>query len=139
MLFRSEVFVGMEFGQSREYSEQSAAAIDTEVKRILDEAHIRAQKLITDHRDRLEAVVAALLERDTLSREQFVALMEGRELPPMTEAEKMKPAQEWEEEESSADQEEATEGDSSLGHQESILSYFNSDANEREVFWEPKE
>ena len=134
-----EVFVGMEFGQSREYSEQSAAAIDAEVKRILDEAHDRAQKLITDHRDRLEAVVAALLERDTLSREQFVTLMEGRELPPMTEAEKMRPVEEWKEEEDPADQEGAPKSDPDFGRQESIFSYFGSDSDEREAFWEPKE
>ncbi|MDD3411953.1 MAG: ATP-dependent zinc metalloprotease FtsH, partial [Eubacteriales bacterium] len=70
-----EVFVGMEFGQSREYSEQSAAAIDAEVKRIVDECYQRAQRILTENLDRLTAVAEALLERDTLTRREFEAVM----------------------------------------------------------------
>lgn len=77
-----EVFVGMEFGQSREYSEQSAAAIDSEVKRIVDECYVRAQRILTEHREQLNAVAEALLERDTLSRTEFEAVMRGEALPP---------------------------------------------------------
>ncbi len=89
-----EIFVGMEFGQSREYSEQSAAAVDQEVKRLLDECYARACKLLSENRDRLEAVAEALLERDTLSRVDFETLMDGGTLPPMTEAERMRPTPE---------------------------------------------
>ncbi len=88
-----EVFVGMEFGQSREYSEQSAAAIDTEVKRIIDLCYNRACELLTQHQDRLNAVAEALLDRDTLNRTEFEAVMRGEELPPKTEAEKVAPNQ----------------------------------------------
>ena len=87
-----EVFVGMEFGQSREYSEQSAAAIDQEVKRLLDECYARACKLLKDHMDKLIAVAEALLERDTLTRADFERVMRGEPLPPMTEVEKMQPS-----------------------------------------------
>ena len=87
-----EVFVGMEFGQSREYSEQSAAAIDQEVKRLLDECYARACKLLKDHMDKLVAVAEALLERDTLTRADFECVMRGEPLPPMTEVEKMQPS-----------------------------------------------
>lgn len=76
-----EVFVGMEFGQSREYSEQSAAAIDAEVKRIVDECYVRAQKILTDHSEQLTAVAEALLKLDTLSRTEFEAVMRGETLP----------------------------------------------------------
>ena len=79
-----EVFVGMEFGHSREYSEQSASAIDDEIKRIVDECYTRAQKLLSEHRAQLNAVAEALLERDTLSRAEFEAVMRGEELPPET-------------------------------------------------------
>ena len=89
-----EVFVGMEFGQSREYSEQSAAAIDQEVKRLLDECYARACKLLKDHMDKLIAVAEALLERDTLTRADFECVMRGEPLPPMTEVEKMQPSSE---------------------------------------------
>jgi len=86
-----EIFVGMEFGQSREYSEQSAAAIDAEVKKILDDCYRRAQQLLTDNRNRLDAVVEALLDRETLSRSDFEALMSEKPLPPQTDVEKLKP------------------------------------------------
>ncbi len=78
-----EVFVGMEFGQSREYSEQSAAAIDAEVKRIVDMCYVRAQRILTENRQKLTNVAEALLERDTLSRKEFEAVMNGEPLPPV--------------------------------------------------------
>jgi len=85
-----EVFVGMEFGQSREYSEQSAATIDAEIKRLIDLCYNRACELLTQNQDKLTAVAEALLERDTLNRAEFEAIMRGEELPPMTDAEKLK-------------------------------------------------
>ena len=88
-----EVFVGMEFGQSREYSEESAAEIDAEVKRLLDQCYARACKLLEENRDKLVAVSEALLERDTLSRAEFEAVMNGEPLPPLSEADKMKPSE----------------------------------------------
>ena len=84
-----EVFVGMEFGQSREYSEQFAATIDTEVKRLIDLCYNRACELLTQHQDKLTAVAEALLDRDTLNRAEFEAVMRGEPLPPKTEAEKV--------------------------------------------------
>jgi len=87
-----EVFVGMEFGQSREYSEQSAATIDNEVKRLIDLCYQRACELLTENRDKLTAVAEALLDRDTLGRKEFEMVMAGEELPPKTEAEKVEPA-----------------------------------------------
>jgi len=134
-----EVFVGMEFGQSREYSEQSAAAIDAEVKRMLDECYTRAQKLISDNRDKLEAVVASLLERETLSREEFVAIMEGRELPPLTEAEKLKPAQAAPSPEPTVTEEAKGSGENERNARNRVLPYFGRDAQEGDAFLEPKE
>ena len=87
-----EVFVGMEFGQSREYSEQSAATIDNEVKRLIDLCYQRACELLTQNCDKLTAVAEALLDRDTLNRQEFETVMAGEELPPKTEAEKVEPA-----------------------------------------------
>ena len=87
-----EVFVGMEFGQSREYSEQSAAAIDTEVKHMRDKCYARACRLSEDNRDKRVAVAEALLERETLNRTEFEAVMRGEPLPPMSVVEQMKPS-----------------------------------------------
>ena len=89
-----EVFVGMEFGQSREYSEQSAATIDSEVKRMIDLCYQRACELLTENRDKLIAVAEALLDRDTLNRKEFEMVMAGEELPPKTEAEQVEPTAE---------------------------------------------
>ena len=86
-----EVFVGMEFGQSREYSEQSAATIDAEVKRLIDLCYERACQLLTENRDKLTAVAESLLDRDTLNRSEFEMVMRGETLPPKTEAEQLKP------------------------------------------------
>ena len=76
-----EVFVGMEFGQSREYSESFAAQIDTEVKRLLDTCYARTKELIAAHREELERLVAALEKDQTVSRREFIALMDGTPLP----------------------------------------------------------
>ena len=101
-----EVFVGMEFGQSREYSEQSAATIDAEVKRLIDLCYERACQLLTENRDKLTAVAESLLDRDTLNRAEFEMVMRGEELPPKTEAEKVQPAVEAEEPETAEEPEE---------------------------------
>ena len=83
----NEVFVGMEFGQSREFSEQTAASIDAEVKRIVDEAYKRAVKLLTDNKEKLTNVAEALLKHQTLNLKEFQMAMHGDELPDELEPE----------------------------------------------------
>ena len=104
-----EVFVGMEFGQSREYSEQSAAAIDAAVKQLMDRCYQRAVSLLKEHFDQLKGVAEALLERDTLSRVEFEAIMNGQPLPPMSEVEMLKPNLSVEDKDAPADEETAEE------------------------------
>ena len=89
-----EVFVGMEFGQSRGYSEEVAARIDAEVRRLLDKAYAMALKAIEEHRDRFDKLVEALLDQDTVSRKEFVVLMETGEIPEGIEDDKPRPAAE---------------------------------------------
>ncbi len=76
-----EVFVGMEFGQSREYSEEVAARIDKEVSRILAECYETAKRILTENKDRLDQLVDALITYETLNRAEFVALMETGKVP----------------------------------------------------------
>ncbi len=83
----NEVFVGMEFGQSREFSEQTAAAIDAEVKHIVDESYKRAVKLLADNKDKLMRVAEALLKHETLNHKEFAAVMNGDDLPDALEPE----------------------------------------------------
>ena len=76
-----EVFVGMEFGQSREYSEEIAAKIDREVAAMLAERYELAKKILREKKERLDKLVEALLKQETLNRAEFVALMETGEVP----------------------------------------------------------
>ncbi len=72
-----EVFVGMEFGQSREYSEEIAARIDREVSEILAKCYETAKKILREKKDRLDSLVAALLDQETLNRAEFLSIMES--------------------------------------------------------------
>lgn len=76
-----EVFVGMEFGQSREYSEEVATQIDREVKALLDQCYETAKQILREHLERLHQLVDALMEHETLNRAEFLALMETGEVP----------------------------------------------------------
>ena len=83
-----EVFVGMEFGQSREYSEEIAAKIDREVASILAKCYEQAKKILSDNKDKLELLAQSLLEQETLNRAEFVSLMETGTLPETNEGDK---------------------------------------------------
>ncbi len=83
-----EVFVGMEFGQSRGYSEETAAKVDAEVKRLCQECYDMAVKALTDNRDKLDLLTEALLQHETLSRQEFVTLMDTGVMPEITSANK---------------------------------------------------
>ena len=76
-----EVFVGMEFGQSREYSEEIAAKIDREVAAILARCYDQAKAILREKKESLDALVAALLKYETLNRAEFLAVMETGEVP----------------------------------------------------------
>ena len=86
-----EVFVGASFGHSREYSEELAAKVDAEVSELLKSCYQTAMDTLTQHQDKLNGLAELLIERETLSRGEFVAFMEGRPLP---ERSKGEPAQE---------------------------------------------
>ena len=77
-----EVFLGREFGTRREVSEQTAQTVDGEVKRLIDEAFGTALRLITEHRDLLERIALALLDRETIDREDLSLLARDLPLPP---------------------------------------------------------
>ncbi|MBW1713397.1 MAG: ATP-dependent zinc metalloprotease FtsH [Deltaproteobacteria bacterium] len=62
-----QIFLGREISQHRDYSEQTAQLIDEEVKRLITENHKRAKDLLTRHRETLEVLAQALLEKETLN------------------------------------------------------------------------
>ncbi|HXE58476.1 MAG TPA: ATP-dependent zinc metalloprotease FtsH, partial [Gemmatimonadales bacterium] len=77
-----EIFLGREIAQRREISERTAQMVDDEVKRLIDEAYERARRILVEHRDLLDRISLALLERETLDREDLELLVQGKELPP---------------------------------------------------------
>ena len=69
-----EVFLGRDMGHQRDYSEDIAAIVDEEVKRLIEGAHDEAWEVLVEHRDVLDALVLELLEKETLNKEQLAAI-----------------------------------------------------------------
>jgi cell division protease FtsH len=65
------IFLGREISEQRDYSESIAEQIDQEVRKLVSEAHDRAREILSDYRDRLDAVAERLLEVETVTREEF--------------------------------------------------------------------
>jgi len=80
-----EIFLGRELAQRREISERTSELVDEEVKRIIDTAYRRAREILEGRRATLDALAAALLERETLERDEIMAVLEGKPLPPRRE------------------------------------------------------
>lgn len=70
------VFMGRDFGHTRDFSEEIAAEIDKEVKRIVDECYETASSLLNQNKDMLEYISKKLLEEETIDEKAFVALMD---------------------------------------------------------------
>jgi cell division protease FtsH len=77
-----EVFLGRELTSRRTVSERTAQQVDDEVSRVINEAYNRATDTLTTHRELLERIANALLERETLGREDIAVLERGEQLPP---------------------------------------------------------
>ena len=69
-------FMGMDFGERRNYSEEIARSIDNEVRRMVDEAYGRARQILTQNRDKLVLLAETLLEQEVLDRKEFLKLLE---------------------------------------------------------------
>ncbi len=70
------VFMGRDFGHLKDYSEEIAAQVDEEVKRIITEQYEKAKKLLTENRDIMEAIVKVLLEKETLEEAEVDEIIE---------------------------------------------------------------
>ncbi len=73
------IFLGRQIQEERNYSEDVAKLIDSEVKEIIDRARQRAYDLLSQHRDKLDVVVRRLIAEETLSSEEFEKIFEGDE------------------------------------------------------------
>jgi cell division protease FtsH len=74
-------FLGRDLMEDRNYSEEIAISIDREVKKIIDESYQRAEQILIGNRDKVDAIVKVLLEKETLEREAFEDLMYGPDGP----------------------------------------------------------
>lgn len=81
-----EVFIGREWAHSRNFSEDTARIVDAEVKKFVQNARDNCHALLTEHIDKLHALAAALLERETLTGEDIELLIKGEPLPPFNPA-----------------------------------------------------
>ena len=75
-----EVFLGRDFSKGRNYSEEVAAQIDKEIRRIIEVAYERAESLLKENMNRLHNVASALLEKEKLEANEFEAIFNGTEI-----------------------------------------------------------
>lgn len=80
-----ELFLGRDYQSTHNYSEQIAALIDAEVKKILEKGHQTALKVLNEHREVMDKMVRLLIEKETIYSEEVDALMAGK---PLDEIEK---------------------------------------------------
>ncbi len=75
-----EVFLGRDFSSTPNYSEKIAAEIDSEIRRIIDEAYGKATSTISANRDKIERIANFLIEHEVMTEEQFMAVMSKDEI-----------------------------------------------------------
>jgi len=78
-----DIFLGRDFATRKGYSEKTAEQIDAEVKKLLSELYEEARELLAEHRDVLDRIAMALLERETLDAPELDHLLKGEALPPL--------------------------------------------------------
>ncbi len=75
---QGQPFLGREFSSEPDYSDEIAREIDDEIRRIVESAHQRAKDILLDHREALGTISEILLRRETIEREEFIALLDGK-------------------------------------------------------------
>jgi cell division protease FtsH len=98
-----QVFLGRDLGEERNYSEEIASKIDAEVRRIIENCYDRGRRILTENWEKVERMVASLLEYETVEADEVKAILEGRPynrgggtpqvsgVPPAAPAEEAKP------------------------------------------------
>ncbi|MBR2640425.1 MAG: ATP-dependent zinc metalloprotease FtsH [Oscillospiraceae bacterium] len=71
----NEVFLGRDYGQNKHYSDDIASDIDSEIRRLVDEAYAKTESILCKHRDKLDAVAAVLMEKEKVSGKEFADIM----------------------------------------------------------------
>ena len=86
-LKEEQVFLGRDISRQRNFSEAVAHTIDREVRNIVDRCYHRAEKLLSANKEKLDLIVDALLERETLKGEELMELLNTGKLPPLAAVE----------------------------------------------------
>ncbi len=73
----TQIFLGRDFHRDRDYSEEIAFEIDKEIRSLVDQCHARARAILEEHSDQLEALVSALLEKEVVSADEVLDLLEA--------------------------------------------------------------
>ncbi len=73
----AQPFLGREFSQEPDYSDEIAQEIDAEIKHIVEDAHATARQILLDHREELDTITNILVERETLEKKEFEQLLDG--------------------------------------------------------------
>jgi cell division protease FtsH len=79
---QGEVFLGRDFASHPDYSDQVAFEIDSEIRVLIDRAHDEALEILMEQRPSLDRIAAALIEKETIEKEELVAVLEGLEKRP---------------------------------------------------------
>ena len=87
----SEPFLGRDMGHIRNYSEETASAIDNEIKMLVEDAYHKTERILTEHMDQLQKVAEFLFHNEKMSGEEFRAVMEGTDQPPEEKPQEEKP------------------------------------------------
>jgi cell division protease FtsH len=83
----NEIFIGRDMGQTKSYSDETAAKIDSEIHRIITEAYKKTEEILNAYMPKLHEVAAYLLKHEKMSGETFTAMMEGAYVEPAEEPE----------------------------------------------------
>jgi cell division protease FtsH len=81
----SEVFIGREWMQQRNFSEDTARVVDAEVRKLIEKSHADCKDIVSQNIDLLHAMANALLDRETITGSDIDLLLQGKPLPPMSE------------------------------------------------------
>ena len=83
----NEVFIGRDMGHTKNYSEETAAKIDAEIHRIIDEAYKKTETILNAHMPKLHEVAAYLMKHEKMAGEVFDQVMDGTYVEPVEEPE----------------------------------------------------
>ena len=75
---QSQPFLGREFSSAPDYSDEIAREIDDEIRRIVESSHQRAKDILSERREELESISHILIKRETIEKDEFIALLEGK-------------------------------------------------------------